>query len=86
MSYNIGVGGNQNLAGTSHVNDVISIFITIEKKIIYVKQSLLNETEFWSSFAFYKTPLLVLFCDIYIEAPGWKSQTNQMAFGHSWRY
>lgn len=46
MSYNIGVGGNQNLADTSHVNDVISIFITVEKKIIYVKQSLVDETEF----------------------------------------
>lgn len=32
MLYNIGVGGNQNLADTSHVNYVISIFITIEKK------------------------------------------------------
>lgn len=46
MLYNIGVGGNQNLADTSHVNYVISIFITIEKKKIYVKQSLLDETEF----------------------------------------
>ena len=32
MLYNIGVGVNQNLADTSHVNYVISIFITIEKK------------------------------------------------------
>ena len=32
-SYNVEVWSNQNLADASHVNDIISIFITIEKKI-----------------------------------------------------
>ena len=32
-SYNVEVGGNQNLADASFVNDITSIFITIEKKI-----------------------------------------------------
>ena len=43
MSYNIGVGGNQNLADTSHVN---INFYHYWKKKFYVKQSLLDETEF----------------------------------------
>ena len=53
-SYNAEVGGNQNLADVSHVNDIISIFITIEKKLICIKQSLLDEIEFQSGFSFYK--------------------------------
>ena len=32
-SYNVEVRSNQNPADASHVNDIVSIFITIEKKI-----------------------------------------------------
>ena len=45
-SCNVEDGCNQNLADASHVNDIISIFITIEKKLICVKQSLLDDTKF----------------------------------------